>query len=50
MGGWTKSAADVAASLADALEELPGSSAALIDVLDAIWDAVQVHPVSSTRF
>jgi hypothetical protein len=38
-----KSATDVAASLADALGELHGSGAALIDVSDAIMDGVK-HP------
>jgi hypothetical protein len=35
-----KSAADVAASLADALESFTGSSAASIDVSDVIMDAL----------
>jgi hypothetical protein len=42
----SKSAADVAASLADALEEsFTGSSTASIDVSDAIRDANEGFPV-----
>ena len=42
----SKSAADVAASLADALEELPGSSAALIDVSGATKESGKAHQLA----